>query len=416
LSVGNFAEMARGAVPERDFARFMEMARMGGVSYPGIPPLPSRHDDIPREPRMNAIARNSSGDRALPSTALAAQMAEARMAHMRMAAREQIARTTNTADSMRMFDPHYDRSSHATAAADTYIDDQDVTDLPSDIQQKFAALAEAEARHRMQMDMQQNVMRNRSQERGGFRNLGRGPPQNPFQQGDRISQDNNDQMGPESLAVMQRKFMEQFGIDVSASAPGQGADNVSAAAYNRPDGGRANAPEEEEFDGEVDQFLSTLKEEIKQNRRNQMMQGGSGANNANIHDFLGGVPGLGSNTGRSPLLNAGGRGMAAIGRMPSLGGTTPYQESMSMGNNMGMNEQLLHQMMLMRRGNGGSLGGSLGVSPSFPTSRMMEELRRQVAANNSNSQTLPDLPFANGGRGGGGNDDPALPEYGYGDE
>jgi hypothetical protein len=107
--------------------------------------------------------------------------------------------------------------------------------------------------------------------------------------------------------------------------------------------------------------------------------------------------------------------MAAIGRMPPLGSTTPYQESMSMGNNsMGMNEQLLHQMMMMRRGN----GGSLGVSPSFPTSRMIEELRRQVAtANNSNSQTLPDLPFlANGGRGGGGNDDPVLPEYGYGDE
>jgi len=364
MSVSNFADMARmsGSVPEKDIARFMETARMGG-SYPTIPALPSSYDDILREPRMNDIARSSAGDRALPSAALATQMADARMARMRMAAREQIARTTNTADSMRMFDPRYDRS-HATAA-DTYIDDQDVTDLPSDVQQKFAALAEAEVRHRMQMDMQQHVMRNRSQERGGFRNLGRGPPQNPFQRGDSVSQDNNDQMGPESLAVMQRKFMEQFGIDVSASVPSRGADNyTSAAAHDRPDG-RANVPEEEEFDGEVDQFLSNLKEEIKQNRRKQMMQGGSVANNANIHDFLGG-----------------GRGMAAMERMPPLGGTTPIGNGM-----MGMNEQVLNQMMLMRRGNSGSLGG-----------------------------ITPNLPFYANGGGGGPNDDPALPEYGYGDE
>ena len=271
-------------------------------------------------------------------------------------------------------------------------------------------------------------MGNKNHGRGGFQHLDRGPQQwgEKFPLGAnsmrRIPQGSVCNMGPDSsprdLAGMQRKFMEQFGIDVSA---GRGADNVPV--QNLPVGG-ADHPHEPDFDVEVDLFLSTLKEEIKKNRRKQQLSRDS----AISPPFRGGGGACGGNSGISVPTNAGGRSMAGIERMSRSGVATGYQDPMTMGNRMGMHNQMMNQMMMMRsRGS-----GSYGVSPNnMPSSGMMEEMRRQMAdAGNSQSRgttPIPTLPFyvndnimrqqeESGGRARGEDNDPALPEYGWGNK
>ena len=158
-----------------------------------------------------------------------------------------------------------------------------------------------------------------------------------------------------------------------------------------------------------------------------MRAGGSGGSSVNA-PFM--RAGIGGNTGV-------GNNMAGMEGMSRLAGATGYQEPMSpmmMGGMMGMNAQIMDQMV--RRRNGGS-GGSFGFgnngsgpSPNQLSPAMMEEImRRQVAAagNFQGGTSMPAPPFyvtdnirrqQEGWEGGGGrgDDDPALPEYGWGDE
>ena len=454
-----------------DMSRFAEMARMG-ISFPGFRGGGGRNDDDPRGMRMDGVARSSSGDRAMEATALAVLMAEKRMVEKRMAEIQMTAGArddrggggdkSSMADARGFFDGTAIRMRDASQMTNTRMpaDDQRMFDpreddhegmnlpsVPSDIQQKFAALAEAEARHRTQIEMQSGMIGNRNKGRGAWRDMDRGGPHDPYQrsdmfppgangmrrmpQGSTSPRSRSRQMGQNSFpqdfggpSSMQRKFMEQFGIDLSQ---GRGVGN--APAHYPRDGG-ADIPQEQEFDIEVDHFLSTLKEEIKENRRKQLMRagasGGSGGSSVNA-PFM--RAGIGGNTASTP---------SSVGNNSRLGGATGYQEPTSpmlMGSMMGMNAQMMDQMT--RRMNGSFAGGSFGFgnygsgpSPNQPSPAMMEELRRRQVAAAGNSQgggSMPALPFYGtdnirrqqegwGGGGGRGDDDPALPEYGWGDE
>ena len=210
---------------------------------------------------------------------------------------------------------------------------------------------------------------------------------------------------------------------------------------NPPHDGGADNPQEQEFDLEVDQFLSTLKEEIKENRRKQLMfGGGSGGSSVNAPFMRGG------GGGGAPSKVGGGLGME--GGMPGRGGISPEMMKNIMAMNsggvgrdeispemmrhmMGMNNKQMMDQMMRRLSSGSfSYNNSIGQSPHHPSQHMMEEfLRRQVGVGGTSQRgaSMPPPPLwmnddkrrQSQGRHGGtgqGDDNPALPEYGWKDE
>jgi hypothetical protein len=228
---------------------------------------------------------------------------------------------------------------------------------------------------------------------------------------------------------MHRKFMETFGMDLSG---GRGVGNVPT---NRPHDGDADNPQEQEFDLEVDQFLSTLKEEIKENRRKQLMSvGGSGGSSVNA-PFMrgggGGASGLGMEGGMPGRGGISPEMMKHIMAMNSGGVGTDEISPEMMRNMMGMNNKHMMDQMMRRFSSGSfSYNNSVGQSPYHPSKHMMDELsRRQVGVGGTTQMgaSMPPPPLwmnddkrrQHQGRQGGtgqGDDNPALPEYGWKDE
>ncbi|KAL3816587.1 hypothetical protein ACHAXA_003827 [Cyclostephanos tholiformis] len=404
-------------------SRFAEMSRMG-ASFPGFSGGVGRNDD------------NSQGTQA---TAMEAHIAESRMTADARDGRYWGGNET----AMRMRD--LSRMTHARKPAeDQHMDEYDGMNMPSDIQQKFAALAEAEARHRMQIEMQSVMLCNRNKGSGAWRETDRATHEQ-YQRGEMFPpgtdsmtmmpqgsmsprgrpQNNSSQEGP---SLMQRKFMETFGMDLSG---GRGFGNVPA---NRPCDDGVDISQDQEFDLEVDQFLSTLKEEIKENRRKQLRRGGgSGSGSINMPFMRDG------GGGNAPSKVGGGFGMESstttemMKNMMAMNSGGAFRNDISPGmmrNMMEMNSQMMEQMI--RRFSSGSYGfnKSIRPGPNHPSPGMMEELiRRQVGAGDSSQRRVPmpapplwmdeDNRRQHEGRDGGagqGDDNPALPEYGWRDE
>ena len=262
-----------------------------------------------------------------------------------------------------------------------------------DIQQKFAKLAEAEARHRMQMEMQG----------------GRG-----------------------SMPGSDNRFGQQQGR--------VGYDSMMAQQGNFQSGTGGIQPEDQ-FDAEVDRFLSTLKTEIKENRRKQLM-GSGGDGSSQGFGSMGGNFGAGSsNFSTEEMMARMSRRMSGIGSGNSSAGDNRFQEEMIMRNSRGggsdnraeMMAQM--QMMMMQQNRGGGSGGSRlpdnsanQISPELLAEMMRRERERLAASgadgvspNNSMDTMMPRPPFSvndfirqqQQGGGAENDDNPTIPEYGW---
>ena len=246
-----------------------------------------------------------------------------------------------------------------------------------DIQHKFAKLAEAEARHRMQMEMQ-----------GGRGSMP--GSDNRFSQG---------RGGYDSMTGQQGNFQS----------------------------GTGGPRQEDMFDVEVDRFLSTLKTEIKENRRKQLMDGGGNGS---------GLASMGGNFSTEEMMAR----MSGMGGGNSSAGDR-FQEEMMMRNNRGdgggggndnraeMMAQM--QMMMMQQNRGGGGGNRLPDTDQISPQAMIAEMMRRerlaasgaegVSPNNSMDTMMPRPPFSGndftrqqqGGGADNNDDNPTLPEYGW---
>ncbi|KAL3792089.1 hypothetical protein ACHAW5_008980 [Stephanodiscus triporus] len=400
--------------------RFAEMARMSG-SFPGFLDSGGKND--------NGVVRSPAGDR---TNLLAARMAEARMmaggafdsrgvggdetsmadvrgffddAVMRM--RETFRKPT---EDQRIFDPRKDK---ARVTADFNVRDKKSMNLPSDFQHKLAALAEAEAMHRMQIEMQSDMKGNCNNGTGSWQEMNRDT--HPYQRGETfpsgakgmrgMSQGSGQNGFPQDSGLpssMQRKFLEQYGMNLSG---GRGVGNVPA--HYPPDGGADMS--QEQFDMEVDQFLLTLKEEIKENSWKQLMRGGGGGGSSANASFMrgsGGNSASASSNGGNIFGMEGGiggmegmvRSVGAVGHQDDLVAPSAALENvMEMrAKMMELRAQMMDQMRMIRMASnaGGSCNNSNEPSPNQPNSRMMDEMmRRQVAGNSHGGTSMPVPPF-----------------------
>jgi hypothetical protein len=423
-----------------DMVRFMELANMsgsiqgalahygagggGGGGSGGLPPPPFADDSyrnpddrarIAAEARMNHRAR------------LAAEMAEARIAEARVAAgvgnvRDPsheaamvealaMAEARAMADDRRIF--HAREVQARMAAAEAYGYDPAAA---SSIQRKFAALAEAEARHRMQIEMQTDMLGNRgggggwskyddapNMPRSEYEMLaaarmshGSGGPYGDNYPGRPSFPPPHHHGGDSRSASLQRKFMELAGLSEG---------NLPSHLPNR---------NSQNFEAEVEHFLSNLGQEIRKNR--QLLVEGAGADEGGAASAATG--GFGGNYDR----------MAGMGESSARGG------GMRMGGDpMGMRAEMLKQMMMGGGNNGGpssgrsTSGGSGNTSPGAMAEMLMMRKKAAEAARSNYGMSMPGHPYyggeSPGARGvghrggssrGGDDDNPALPEYGYG--
>jgi uncharacterized protein YutD len=267
--------------------------------------------------------------------------------------------------------------------------DKDVEDKSSlhtgDIKQKFAALAEAEARHRMQMEMQGSggsMMGGRfgSSGSGG----GRGGPSEfmssyngkPTFMGQGAF-GGGGSSGSGGLTPLQRRqmMMEQFGA-------GGGGDMMN----------NSGSQSEQQFDMEVERFLSHLGKEIKENHRKTLISGGGGGG---FGGGLGGSENLMAGMRGSMMGGSGGGGSAASSALQE-------QQMMMMGGGMpmgGMRAEMMRNMMLGR-------GGGSTANPEMMAEMMM--MRNSIMGNSVGARRQQQR---GSGGGGGDEDDPELPEY-----
>mmetsp|Transcript_21412 Transcript_21412/g.34812 ORF Transcript_21412/g.34812 Transcript_21412/m.34812 type:complete len:587 (+) Transcript_21412:101-1861(+) len=246
-----------------------------------------------------------------------------------------------------------------------------------DIKKKFAALKEAEARHRMQMEMQGGMMSSRALHEGQQQDWhGFGMPRDAFtrdnmqrmpQVGRSVggSGDSSDLFPPHDSkfdvkgegtflpggtagasglpSPTRRQFMERFGADMP------GAGNMPQGLPRHPPLPNNGAPtttdtnaQEDQFDKEVERFLSCLGREIKEKHRRN--HGGRGGTSAPSSDDLAsnvatGFGGSFSNAGTGAGTGAGmGMGASSAG--------VPNQ--MPMGMPMGTRAEMMADMMKNR--------------------------------------------------------------------
>lgn len=303
---------------------------------------------------------------------------------------------------------------------------------PGDIQKKFAALAEAEARHRMQMEIEGGMMGGRSSmlgNAGGGQGQqqdkipqdagpsGRGGPSDSFPPYDSKSsfagQGNFTQGGSSSASgmssSMRAQFMDRFGSDMSGAGE-------MPQGFRYPPPNTCATDQDQRFDMEVERFLSCLGREIKEkHRRHRMGQGGTTASASPTADGSG----FGGNMGKE--------GMGAGMGMGSRGSKGGFPNQMMAGMPMGARAEMMAGMMMRN----GASGNSNYNAADQPNPEMMAEMMRRNnvgAAANNNSGMMPRPPFdgndfaqrrqgrggVGGGGGGGDDDNPALPEYGWG--
>jgi len=295
-----------------------------------------------------------------------------------------------------------------------------------DIKKKFAALKEAEARHRMQMEMQGGMMGSRAMHEGQQQDWhGFGMPRDAFTrdnmqrmpQGGRAvggSGDSSDLFPPhDSKSALtgegtflprstagasglpsptRRQFMERFGADMP------GAGNMPRGLPRYPPLPTNGAPttidtnaQEDQFDKEVERFLSCLGQEIKEKHRRN--HGGRGDTSALASDDLA------SNVATDFGENFSNAGIGAAMGMGAASAGLPNQ--MSMGMPMGTRAEMMADMM--KNGGSGNINHNAANQPhqEMVTQMMMKNGGsgniNHNAANQPNQEMMAQMMMRNNG-------------------
>ena len=308
----------------------------GGNGMTGLPPPPF------------AEGHSKSDVRA----AEARRMTEARMAKVRMLAglEEQQSQGASGADSLaaeavRMAEARMSQFPGAGGQGDGEV--RNMGDHGNaNIQQKFAALAEAEARHRMQMQGGSGMMgggRGPQQDSHGF-GMRDGGNESPLQRNKAMmmgQDDSHGQGGDRLSSPLRRKFMEQ--LSQGGGMPGGGP----AAG---PDGKGGSNGQEQQFDIEVERFLSSLGKEIKEKHRRGLLDS-SGDNN------FGGE----------------GAGMRAEMMAPMTRGSGGGERNSEMSMGPGTRAEMMAQMM--RGSGGGDRNPEMSMGPGMRAEMMSQIMR-----------------------------------------